>query len=61
MDDTEKKIEIVKQVAEESMQQEKDRSALVESKAQNLIKYISATIGVVNAIFVFLLDRDIVD
>lgn len=61
-DDREKeKLKIIKSVAEESMQQEKDRSSLVQSKAQNLIKYVSTTIGIVNAILVFLLDREFIN
>lgn len=42
------------------MKQEQDRVSLVQSKSENLIKYISATIGVVNTVLAFALERNIV-
>ena len=60
-DDTEKKLGIIKEIAHDSMQQEKDRAELIQSKSQSLIRYISATIGGVNAILVFLLDGELIN
>ena len=52
------KLEIVKQVAEESLKQEKERLELLQMKSQNLIKYASFTIGVLNTIIVLMLARE---
>lgn len=54
-------LEIVKSIAADSMQQEKDRAELIKSKSENLVKYVSATIGVANTIVVFMLDRKVIE
>ncbi len=54
-------IKIVYEIAQELMQQEKDRSALIMTKSQNLLKYISSTLGVVNTVLVFMVNQTLID
>ena len=54
-------LDIVKSIASESMQQEKDRAELIKNKSERLVKYVSTTIGISNTIAVFLLDRGVIE
>ena len=58
---SDKMLDVIKSIASESMQQEKDRAELIKSKSERLVKYISATIGCTNTIVVFLLDREVIE
>lgn len=53
-----KAMTIVFAIAAESMKQEQSRSETLIIKSDNLIKYVTAVMGVINSAFVFLFDKE---